>query len=103
MALDSVSQLGKTLGTMKSEQEKTKQQISPDEVEAQEFITAPETITIGGYVQIAHLEIPSDNKFVLGHPVYSLADGTYQLGGDFVGSSAIIFTTQSVDEVTIQV
>lgn len=84
MSLDPVKELGKTLGKMSGEQETIKQQMTADELDAQETLYTKETIEITGSITIRK-KTYLDDSFIIDHPVRCDIDSAYyQIDGGYV-------------------
>jgi hypothetical protein len=100
MALDSISQLGQTIGSLSNTQSEIKQSLTPDEANPQFNFGFSDKVKINGSGTISKL-IYSTSSFIIDHPVQGeidspiyLIDGGYEQesGNSFPLTFDIIFT-----------
>lgn len=85
--VNSSRKLGTTLGNISQEQDEIKQNLSPNESDANAFIFIPEQARVGGYLTATAYYFPTDS-FIIDHPVYGDIDSsTLKIDGGYAGSS----------------
>jgi len=96
MALDGISKLGTALGKLSSDQSEIKQNISPDETDAIDYIVNYEEVVVEGTV-IGTKRTYASDSFIIDHPVLGDIDSsTLKIDGGYDTNELTIPVTMPI-------